>query len=131
MKGPMELKTKRLLLRPLSDEALAARLAEESDPGMRAALEEMLAGVSNVRLEFADALKADLAALMGGRFAVVTNLPYYITADMVMKLLKSGLDISCITIMVQKEAAARMMAQLGEALHHIREMEAVSLSNLY
>ena len=64
---------------------------------------------------FADALKADLAALMGGRFAVVANLPYYITADMVMKLLKSGLDISCITIMVQKEAAARMMAQLGEA----------------
>lgn len=44
MKGPMELKTKRLLLRPLSDEALAARLAEENDPGMRAALEEMLAG---------------------------------------------------------------------------------------
>lgn len=44
MKAPMELKTKRLLLRPLSDEALAARLAEENDPGMRAALEEMLAG---------------------------------------------------------------------------------------
>ena len=25
----------------------------------------------------------------------------------------------------------RALAQLGEALHHIREMEAVSLSNLY
>ena len=99
--------------------ALARRahrvVALEIDRALAPVLEEMLAGVSNVRLEFADALKADLAALMGGRFAVVTNLPYYITADMVMKLLKSGLDISCITIMVQKEAAARMMAQLGEA----------------
>ena len=99
--------------------ALARRahrvVALEIDRALAPVLEEMLAGVSNVRLEFADALKADLAALMGGRFAVVANLPYYITADMVMKLLKSGLDISCITIMVQKEAAARMMAQLGEA----------------
>lgn len=99
--------------------ALARRahrvVALEIDRALAPVLEEMLAGVSNVRLEFADALKADLAALMGGRFAVVANLPYYITADMVMKLLKSGLDISCITIMVQKEAAARMMAQLSEA----------------
>ena len=94
--------------------ALARRahrvVALEIDRALAPVLEEMLAGVSNVRLEFADALKADLAALMGGRFAVVANLPYYITADMVMKLLKSGLDISHITIMVQKEAAARMMA---------------------
>ena len=99
--------------------ALARRarrvVALEIDRALAPVLAEMLAGVSNVRLEFADALKADLAALMGGRFAVVANLPYYITADMVMKLLKSGLDVSCITIMVQKEAAARMMAQLGEA----------------
>ena len=99
--------------------ALARRarrvVALEIDRALAPVLAEMLADVPNVRLEFADALKADLAALMGGRFAVVANLPYYITADMVMKLLKSGLDISCITIMVQKEAAARMMAQLGEA----------------
>ena len=92
--------------------ALARRarrvVALEIDRALAPVLTEMLSGVSNVRLEFADALKVDLAALMGGRFAVVANLPYYITADMVMKLLKSGLDISHITIMVQKEAAARM-----------------------
>ena len=99
--------------------ALARRarrvVALEIDRALAPVLTEMLSGVSNVRLEFADALKVDLAALMGGRFAVVANLPYYITADMVMKLLKSGLDISHITIMVQKEAAARMMARVGEA----------------
>ena len=99
--------------------ALARRahrvVALEIDRALAPVLAEMLADVPNVRLEFADALKADLAALMGGRFAVVANLPYYITADMVTKLLKSGLDIAHITIMVQREAAARMMAQLGEA----------------
>ena len=99
--------------------ALARRarrvVALEIDRALAPVLAEMLSGVSNVRLEFADALKVDLAALMGGRFAVVANLPYYITADMVMKLLKSSLDISHITIMVQKEAAARMMARVGEA----------------
>ncbi len=89
--------------------------ALEIDRALEPVLGEMLDGADNARVIFADAMKTDLNALMPGRFAVVANLPYYITADMVTRLLTSGLDISSITIMVQKEAAERMTACVGDS----------------
>ena len=44
---------------------------------------------------------------------VVANLPYYITADVIERLLTCGARIGNITVMVQKEAAERIGAQLG------------------
>ena len=43
--------------------------------------------------------------------AVCANLPYYITSPIVMKLLGDRLPIQTITVMVQKEAAARLTAE--------------------
>ena len=48
------------------------------------------------------------------RLFVCANLPYYITSPVLMRLLESRLPVENITVMVQKEAAERMVAQPGE-----------------
>jgi 16S rRNA (adenine1518-N6/adenine1519-N6)-dimethyltransferase len=66
-----------------------------------------------------DILKCDLKTLIETEFAgfekvfVCANLPYYITSPVIMKLLEERLDVAAITVMVQKEAAARLCVQCG------------------
>jgi 16S rRNA (adenine1518-N6/adenine1519-N6)-dimethyltransferase len=61
----------------------------------------------------------DLNALIAEKFndcshvAVCANLPYYITSPLVIKLLESRLNIESLTVMVQKEAAERICAEVG------------------
>lgn len=47
------------------------------------------------------------------RLKVVSNLPYYITTPVIMKLLESGVKAECMVFMVQKEVADRMGAAPG------------------
>lgn len=66
----------------------------------------------------ADVLKTDLGELIAARFAgmrvvVCANLPYYITSPVIMYLLESRIPIDAVTVMVQKEAAARLCAPVG------------------
>lgn len=88
--------------------------AVEVDQSLRPILEEMLAGQENARLIFADALKLDPSELFGEeRYRVVANLPYYITSDMILHLLRAKNKPTSITVLVQKEAAERMDAAMG------------------
>ncbi|MBR7189310.1 MAG: ribosomal RNA small subunit methyltransferase A [Clostridia bacterium] len=102
---------------------LAARAkrvtAVEIDRGLEPVLREVLNGADNVRLVFQDILKADLPALVREAFGdepyrVVANLPYYITADIVLRLVTSAKQPGSIAIMVQREAADRVMSHPGE-----------------
>lgn len=92
-------------------------LALELDTSLAPVLEKVAPGA---RVVFGDALKADLPALCreafgdGAALKVVSNLPYYITADLIAMLCRAPLDIGRILVMVQKEAALRMTAQPGE-----------------
>lgn len=65
----------------------------------------------------ADFLRCDFKAvhesLGGGPFCVLGNLPYYITTPACMRLITSGLPIESMTLMLQKEAAARFFAIPG------------------
>src|SRR5699024_10057900 len=45
--------------------------------------------------------------------AVCANLPYYITSPIIMNLLEAHLPIASLTVLVQKEAAARLCAEPG------------------
>lgn len=45
---------------------------------------------------------------------IVANLPYYITTPIIMKLLEEELDLTSITVMIQKEVADRLIAIPGE-----------------
>ena len=93
-------------------------LAVELDRGLEPVLTDVLAGIDNVRVHYGDILKTDVVALVGDEFGgweyrVVANLPYYITADTLLKLVALTRPPESITIMVQKEAAERIMSAPG------------------
>ncbi|MGD9560542.1 MAG: 16S rRNA (adenine(1518)-N(6)/adenine(1519)-N(6))-dimethyltransferase RsmA [Oscillospiraceae bacterium] len=92
-------------------------VALEVDARLLPVLDETLAGCGNVQVVQADVLTCDLAALFSEHFSgpvtVCANLPYYITSPIIMRLLESGLPISNLTVMVQKEAAERLAAPTG------------------
>ncbi len=84
-------------------------LAIEVDKGLEPVLSEVLNGEENVQLVFQDVMKADIdsmvnAAFGGASYRVVANLPYYITADVLLKLVRGERLPESISIMVQKEA---------------------------
>ena len=88
--------------------------AVEIDRALEPVLSEMLSGVENAEVVYRDAMKADLSEFVGGPSRVVANLPYYITADAVLKVLLSGLPVLSLSVMVQREAAERMLSQPGD-----------------
>ncbi len=72
----------------------------------------------NVTVINEDVLKLDIAKLAeernsGRPIKVVANLPYYITTPIIMGLFESGVPLSSVTVMVQKEVADRMQVGPG------------------
>lgn len=105
-----------VLTRALAERARRV-VAVELDERLPPVLAETLAGYDNVTIVPGDAMKLDLHALLreagGGPAAVCANLPYYITSPLLMRLLEERLPVESITVMVQKEAAARLCAPPG------------------
>ena len=107
-----------VLTKELASEAKKV-VAIELDERLKKILPITLAECDNVEIVFGDALKLDLHALIKEKFndcdrvCVCANLPYYITSPIVMSLLESKLPIESITVMVQKEAAERLCAEVG------------------
>lgn len=60
-----------------------------------------------------DFLDVDLDVYKGKDIRVCSNLPYYVTTPILFKLFNSNLDISKITVMVQKEVADRFKAKVN------------------
>ncbi len=81
-------------------------------PILRVALEPY----QNVELVHGDVLRLNLPELTAplGDFHIVANIPYYLTTDLMNLLLSSSMPIRSISLMVQKEAARRMVARPGE-----------------
>ena len=94
-----------------------AVLALEIDPHLIGVLEESLANEANVTVVNTDALAFDFSSVPsdypGYSIAVCSNLPYYITSEILMRLLESGLSIQSITVLIQKEAAVRLTSKPG------------------
>lgn len=106
-------------------------VAVELDDRLVPVLAETLRDFNNVEIVQGDVLRIDLHRLIrekcpGMEVAVCANLPYYITSPILMRLLESRLPVTGITVMVQKEAAARLCATPGT-----RECGAVSLAVQY
>ena len=92
-------------------------VALEVDTTLAPVLTETVGGFENLEIQYLDALKADLPALVAEKFAGLTplacaNLPYYITSPILTKLLESRC-FEAITVMVQKEVAQRICARAG------------------
>lgn len=103
----------------------------ELDTRLLPVLDETLAEFDNVEIINEDIMKVDLAQLIkdkfeGMRVCVCANLPYYITSPVIMLLLESGLPFHAVTVMVQKEAADRLCAEVGT-----RESGAVTVAVQY
>lgn len=92
--------------------------AYEIDAGLSRALRDIF-NDANFTLFHKDFLKADIETDLFNIFEreqifVAANLPYYISSQIIMKLLESKLNIKLITIMVQKEVAGRICANPGD-----------------
>ena len=107
-------------------------VAIELDERLRPVLKKTLSEFQNVKVIFGDAMKLDIAEIIKSEFAqfskvcVCANLPYYITSPIIMMLLESRLPLDSITVMVQKEAAERLAAEIGS-----REAGAVTVAVNY
>lgn len=104
----------------------------ELDERLKQILPITLADCQNVEVIYGDAMKLDLFEIIKQHFSdcekvcVCANLPYYITSPIIMMLLESRLPIDSITVMVQKEAAERICAEVGS-----RDSGAVTVSVTY
>lgn len=86
--------------------------AFEIDERLKDVLDDTLKECTNVDVIFKDFLKVDLDAFVSQidseKVAVVTNTPYYITTDIITRILKSQSKIRSLTAMVQKEVAEKL-----------------------
>lgn len=93
-------------------------IAVEIDDHLIPILKDTLSTYDNIMIIHNDILKVDVQKLCdtyneGRPLKVVANLPYYITTPIIMGLFESGVPLSSITIMVQKEVADRMQVGPG------------------
>ena len=93
---------------------LTAELAKRASKVVCVELDTRLLPVLDETLGEFDNLHRILEDEFGNMPVVVcANLPYYITSPVIMRLLESRLRIDSVTVMVQKEAAVRLCADVG------------------
>jgi 16S rRNA (adenine1518-N6/adenine1519-N6)-dimethyltransferase len=86
-------------------------IAIELDESLYEKLTHELSAYENVELVLGDALKYRYDSLQ--QFKVVANIPYYITTPILFTLLEHRDRLTSITITLQKEVAARIVAPPG------------------
>jgi 16S rRNA (adenine1518-N6/adenine1519-N6)-dimethyltransferase len=100
----------------------ASVTALELDRHMIPALEEVVGGLTNVRVVQGDALDVDLNALIGAEvgagsdddaWKLVANLPYNVATPMVARVLDEAPAITSMLVMVQREVGERLAAPAG------------------
>lgn len=93
--------------------------ALEIDPFAIGVLTDVFSEETALRIVKGDILRQDLSRLLGESVAegkklrAISNLPYYITSQVIIKLLSSDVRFENIVVMVQKEVSSRLSAQPG------------------
>lgn len=93
-------------------------IAVEKDRALIPVLRDTLQSYGGLEIVLADALKLDFQSLLQhvpeqATLCFVSNLPYYITTPLIMRILESSLPFSALVVMVQKEVAERIVATPG------------------
>jgi 16S rRNA (adenine1518-N6/adenine1519-N6)-dimethyltransferase len=101
------------LTRALLATPAARIIAIERDPRCLQALQDLAAADGRLRLIEADALAIDLTDLGTERLAVVANLPYNIGTPLLLRWLGRLDRLERMTLMFQREVAARIVAPPG------------------
>ena len=106
------------LTRALLQSQAASVTAIEVDPRAAAAVAALAATCpGRLTLHEADALRADLPALVPAPRAIVANLPYNIGTALLTRWLAEAGAYRSLTLMFQKEVAERIAAQPGTAAY--------------
>ncbi len=86
----------------------------EIDNDLEIFLTEKLKNFDNYDIYFKDFLKADIKTDIKGinykKIVIVSNLPYYITTQIIKKIIDSNIDVDEMVLMLQKEVADRFCA---------------------
>lgn len=88
----------------------------EIDNNLKPILEEKLAKYDNIQMIFGDVMKFDtkeIENMIGEKFIIVANIPYYITTPIIFKFLEESVNMTSMTIMIQLEVAERLVATAG------------------
>ena len=96
-----------------ANRVLAVELDERLIPLLRAFLDEK----KNLTVVQGDVMSLNLqevTAELKKPFAVVANIPYYITTPLIKLLLNGELPVNRLALMVQQEVADKILAQPGE-----------------
>ena len=108
---------KGILTRQLSKAAKNV-ICYEIDMQLEGYLINLSKELSNVEVVFSDFLDADLAKKVSDykykHLYFISNVPYYITTPILMKLIDSGLNFGKIVMMVQEEVGERFSATPGK-----------------
>lgn len=92
-------------------------LAYEIDEDLKNELYNKLEDYSNVKILFQDFLTStiieDVSSYSYQHLYFISNVPYYITTPIMMKIIESGLEFEKICMMVQKEVGERFSAKPG------------------
>ena len=108
---------KGILTRQLSKAAKNV-ICYEIDMQLEGYLINLSKELSNVEVVFSDFLDADLAKKVSDykykHLYFISNVPYYITTPILMKLINSGLNFLKIVMMVQEEVGERFSATPGK-----------------
>jgi len=92
-------------------------LAVELDERLIPLLNAFLAEKKNLTVIQGDIMELNLEEItadLAKPFAVVANIPYYITTPLIRLLLESGLKVSRLALMVQQEVADKILANPGD-----------------
>ncbi len=91
----------------------ATVVSYEIDRGLAPVLAETL-GDCGAEVRFEDAAKVDLAAaLPGGPWALVANLPYHVGTPLLLDILRHVPQVTTMVVMVQRQVADRLTAAPG------------------
>ncbi|MED9822575.1 MAG: 16S rRNA (adenine(1518)-N(6)/adenine(1519)-N(6))-dimethyltransferase RsmA [Christensenellales bacterium] len=107
------------LTRPLAQRAKAI-VSLEIDQTLLPILNVTLERFANAHVVHGDVMKTDLQALVSESFGegcslrVAANLPYYITTDVLNKLLLTLPQAKSIAVMIQKEVGDKLLSGPGE-----------------
>ncbi len=103
--------------------AAAHVLAFETDRNLFKIYDKYFSGRRDVSFYFLDFLKADIGAILNeikkssdavfDKIKVVSNIPYYITSQIIEKLLYSAVEINDIYLLISSDVADRITAKPG------------------
>lgn len=88
-------------------------LAVEADKDLIPSLQKKFGSFQNFKLILGDILKFNLLEIEPN-FKVVANIPYYLTSNLIRKLLEVSNPPSVIVLLIQKEVAERIIAKPGQ-----------------